>query len=136
MRARTRPINGDTLRGVRSLTIVLALVVVAGCRSREPAKPACTTKLLALRLPADWATDWACGSYRALYGELEALEGDILQHVHLETSSRASSSSNGQFHGDLEKLVEASMKNDVSATAAALGGALGKCQGCHSEFRF
>lgn len=29
-------------------------------------------------------TDWACGSYRALYGELEALEGDILRHVHLE----------------------------------------------------
>jgi len=28
--------------------------------------------------------EWACGSYRALYSELEALEGDILRHVHLE----------------------------------------------------
>ncbi len=28
--------------------------------------------------------EWACGSYRALMGELEAMEGDILRHVHLE----------------------------------------------------
>lgn len=28
--------------------------------------------------------DWACNSYRALFGELEDLETDILTHVHLE----------------------------------------------------
>lgn len=28
--------------------------------------------------------DWACNSYRTLFAELEALEGDILRHVHLE----------------------------------------------------
>ncbi len=28
--------------------------------------------------------EWACGSYRALYGELEALEADVLKHVHIE----------------------------------------------------
>jgi regulator of cell morphogenesis and NO signaling len=28
--------------------------------------------------------DWACNSYRALFAELEALEADILRHVHLE----------------------------------------------------
>ncbi|AUX22839.1 uncharacterized protein SOCEGT47_033550 [Sorangium cellulosum] len=28
--------------------------------------------------------DWACGSYRALFGELQAIEQDIFQHVHLE----------------------------------------------------
>lgn len=28
--------------------------------------------------------DWACNSYRTLFKELEALEGDILRHVHLE----------------------------------------------------
>lgn len=27
---------------------------------------------------------WACGSYRTLYAELEALEDDIYRHVHLE----------------------------------------------------
>lgn len=28
--------------------------------------------------------DWACNSYRALFAELEVLEGDVLRHVHLE----------------------------------------------------
>ena len=28
--------------------------------------------------------EWGCNSYRVLMAELEALEGDILQHVHLE----------------------------------------------------
>lgn len=28
--------------------------------------------------------DWACNSYRALFAELEHLEGDVLAHVHLE----------------------------------------------------
>lgn len=28
--------------------------------------------------------DWACNSYRTLFAELEALEADILRHVHLE----------------------------------------------------
>ncbi len=27
---------------------------------------------------------WACNSYRALFAELEHLEGDVLRHVHLE----------------------------------------------------
>lgn len=30
------------------------------------------------------APDWACGSYRALLDELEALEVDTMRHVHLE----------------------------------------------------
>ncbi len=28
--------------------------------------------------------EWACNSYRALFSELQALETDVLQHVHLE----------------------------------------------------
>lgn len=28
--------------------------------------------------------DWACGSYRSLFGELQALERDTFTHVHLE----------------------------------------------------
>lgn len=33
----------------------------------------------------DFATpEWACNSYRTLFSELEALEGDVLRHVHLE----------------------------------------------------
>lgn len=28
--------------------------------------------------------DWACNSYRVLFGELERLETDVLRHVHLE----------------------------------------------------
>ena len=40
-----------------SLAILLALVIVPGCRnSPEPPKPACTAKLVAVALPADWAT--------------------------------------------------------------------------------
>lgn len=29
--------------------------------------------------------DWACNSYRTLFSELSQLEGDVLEHVHLET---------------------------------------------------
>lgn len=39
------------------------------------------------------------------------------------------------FHGGLERLVEASQRNDVAATADALGVVLRGCQGCHGEFR-
>ena len=39
------------------------------------------------------------------------------------------------FHGELERLVDASRKNDVPATAAALGSVMQRCQGCHTEFR-
>jgi cytochrome c556 len=39
------------------------------------------------------------------------------------------------FHGGLERLVEASHRNDVAATADAVGGVLRGCQGCHGEFR-
>lgn len=28
--------------------------------------------------------DWACGSYRTLFGELQTMEADIFRHVHLE----------------------------------------------------
>lgn len=36
-------------------------------------------------LTADFAVpDWACGSYRTLFAELEDLEGDVLAHVHIE----------------------------------------------------
>lgn len=39
-----------------------------------------------MRIAADDFTvpSWGCGSYRALFRELEALEGDVLRHVHLE----------------------------------------------------
>lgn len=39
------------------------------------------------------------------------------------------------FHEHLEALVEASGKNDVPATAAAVGRALQACDTCHTEFR-
>jgi hypothetical protein len=39
------------------------------------------------------------------------------------------------FHGDLGRLVQASSRNDVAATAEALGAVLQRCQGCHSQFR-
>jgi regulator of cell morphogenesis and NO signaling len=36
-------------------------------------------------LADDFTTpEWGCNSYRVLMAELEALEGDVLQHVHLE----------------------------------------------------
>jgi cytochrome c556 len=39
------------------------------------------------------------------------------------------------FHRGLRQLVDASARNDVAATAAAIGVVLGECQGCHAEFR-
>ncbi len=44
------------------------------------------TLLGELRAQADGFTtpEWGCTSYRTLMAELEALEGDILRHVHLE----------------------------------------------------
>ncbi len=37
------------------------------------------------RLTDGYATPaWGCNTYRVLMGELEALEGDVLRHVHLE----------------------------------------------------
>lgn len=39
------------------------------------------------------------------------------------------------FHHDLEGLVEASSRNDVDATARALGAVMQGCNGCHTEFR-
>lgn len=39
------------------------------------------------------------------------------------------------FHGDLERLADASRRNDVPATASALGVVLQRCDGCHGEFR-
>jgi regulator of cell morphogenesis and NO signaling len=44
------------------------------------------TKLAQIRALADDFTTpgWGCNSYRALMAELENLEADILQHVHLE----------------------------------------------------
>jgi len=39
------------------------------------------------------------------------------------------------FHHDLEALADASHRNDVTATAQALGVVMRGCQGCHVEFR-
>ena len=36
--------------------ILLALLIVPGCRKPEPVKPACTDKLVVAPLPVDWAT--------------------------------------------------------------------------------
>ncbi|WP_437641042.1 iron-sulfur cluster repair di-iron protein [Sorangium sp. So ce854] len=40
--------------------------------------------------------DWACGSYRALFGELQAIERDVFQHVHLENHVLAPRFGHGQ----------------------------------------
>lgn len=39
------------------------------------------------------------------------------------------------FHAELEALVAASARNDVPATAEALGRVTSRCEGCHAEFR-
>lgn len=39
------------------------------------------------------------------------------------------------FHGELEKLVTAATANDPVATATALGAVMGRCAGCHAQFR-
>jgi len=39
------------------------------------------------------------------------------------------------FHRDLEALANASHRNDVAATAEALGVVMRGCHGCHAEFR-
>lgn len=39
------------------------------------------------------------------------------------------------FHGELEKLLEASKSNDAKATSEQLGVVLSKCGDCHTQFR-
>lgn len=39
------------------------------------------------------------------------------------------------FHAELVKLLGAARANDSKATAAQLGVVLGKCSGCHADFR-
>ena len=39
------------------------------------------------------------------------------------------------FHHELEAMVEASAKGDVTSTALAFGKAMSSCNGCHTEFR-
>lgn len=39
------------------------------------------------------------------------------------------------FHDDLERLVEASRRNDVNAAAQALSALVQRCDGCHRDFR-
>lgn len=40
------------------------------------------------------------------------------------------------FHGELVKLLQASKKNDVTATTKQLGAVLDGCTSCHVRFRF
>lgn len=40
------------------------------------------------------------------------------------------------FHGELVKLLQASKKNDVTATTKQLGAVLEGCTSCHVRFRF
>lgn len=39
------------------------------------------------------------------------------------------------FHGELEKLLAAATANDPVATSTALGSVMGRCEGCHAQFR-
>jgi hypothetical protein len=39
------------------------------------------------------------------------------------------------FQGELEKLAAAATANDPVATATALGAVMGRCEGCHAQFR-
>lgn len=41
----------------------------------------------------------------------------------------------GAFHEQLERLVVTSRAKDVEATATQLGVVVGKCNGCHVQFR-
>lgn len=40
------------------------------------------------------------------------------------------------FHGELVKLLQASTRNDVTATTRQLGAVLEGCTSCHVRFRF
>jgi hypothetical protein len=39
------------------------------------------------------------------------------------------------FHAELEKLVAGATANDPIATSTALGAVMGRCEGCHAQFR-
>lgn len=39
------------------------------------------------------------------------------------------------FHEELEKLLAAATANDPAATATAVGAVMGRCAGCHAQFR-
>ncbi len=39
------------------------------------------------------------------------------------------------FHAELEKLAASASANDSVATSTALGTVMGRCEGCHAQFR-
>jgi len=58
-------------------------------------------------------------------GAWKPAQGEVAAFVALDES----------FHEQLEALVSASRANDHAGVSAALGRALGACQGCHAVFR-
>lgn len=58
-------------------------------------------------------------------GAWRPVQGDL---AHFEALDEA-------FHAKLEPLVEAAARNDVPATADALGEVVRQCDGCHRDFR-
>jgi cytochrome c556 len=113
----------DTLEGknavqteMRRLECALEQVVVAIGRDDLAAVPAAIEVVHAARQDTERALE---------SGAWKPPKGDLSVFVSLDET----------FHRELEAMVEAASAGDHAARGAALGRALGQCQGCHSTFR-
>jgi hypothetical protein len=101
---------------MRRLECALQQVVVAIGRDDLGSVPASIEVVHAARQDTERALE---------SGAWKPPRGDLAAFVALDEA----------FHRELEAMIEASTARDHAATAAALGRALGQCQGCHATFR-
>lgn len=152
-------------RAVKLVLLALSVAMLSACRDHDPhahhAPPPPAPPASAPGAPANAVqhemrllTAALEGAVRGIgQGDVRAVEHD-LHRVHAAKEATEAALKSGtyrpplnpdkldrfreldeSFHRDLERLVEASRRNDVAATAAATGVVLNGCQSCHAEFR-
>ena len=139
---------------------LFAVLMVAGCAkasdhaSHAPAVPAPAPAANAVQSEMRLLTATLESAVRGIgAGDVRAVEHEVHRlHAAKEATDAALESGayrlpknpegiarfrelDSAFHGGLGRLVDASRRNDVPATAEAVGVVLSGCQGCHSEFR-
>lgn len=142
---------------MKPLSLLLLLMVAAGCTEHsQHAPPAAPSGPPANPVQAEMRMLSATlqSAVRGIgAGDVRSVEHD-LHRLHAAKEATEAAIRNGSyrlprnpdrvdrfreldeaFHGGLGALVQSSRRNDVGATAEALGVVLRGCQGCHSEFR-
>ncbi len=145
--------------------VALLVVVVAGCKPESPPTATATVVPAASpdRLPAgvnavqnemrllheamrDTVSALALGTLSTIPERLQAVHRarDLTEHA-IETGGYTLPKNGTQlgafetldtsFHIELERLDTAAGANDPAATATAFGIVMGRCEGCHAQFR-